>query len=120
MPRKAKRPCRFRGCPLLTDLESGYCKEHEKIQTRHYDKFIRSPEHNKRYNYQWRKLRKRFLDAHPLCEQCKANGRYTAATEVHHIKPLADGGTNDENNLMALCKPCHSRITMTTENLQRG
>ena len=34
-----------------------------------------------------------------------------AAQEVHHIIPLADGGTHDEDNLMSLCKPCHSRIT---------
>lgn len=35
----------------------------------------------------------------------------TAAAEVHHIVPLSAGGTHDESNLMALCKPCHSRIT---------
>lgn len=116
MPRKAKRPCRHRGCPQLTDSPSGYCPEHEKQQQQHYDKYFRV-EHNKRYGYSWRKLRARFLNAHPLCEQCRLQGRYTMATEVHHIKPLADGGTNDTNNLMALCKSCHSRITLTTENL---
>ena len=119
MPRKAKRPCRYKNCPKLTDSSSGYCEEHEKAQSRHYDKFFRSPEHNKRYGYQWRKLRARFLNAHPLCEQCKLEGRYTTATEVHHIKPLSDGGTNDESNLMPLCKSCHSRITLTTENENR-
>lgn len=119
MPRKAKRPCRYRNCPRLVDSASGYCEEHEKIHTRQYDK-ARRVEHNQRYGYQWRKLRKRFLDAHPLCEQCQLKGRYTPATEVHHIKPLADGGTNDEKNLMALCKSCHSRITLTTENFRRG
>ena len=36
----------------------------------------------------------------------------TAAQEVHHIVPLAEGGTHDEDNLMALCKSCHSRITV--------
>lgn len=120
MPRKAKRPCRYRSCPQLTDSPSGYCPEHEKLQAKHYDKHFRSPEHNKRYGYKWRKLRARFLNAHPLCEQCLLQGRYTLATEVHHIKPLTDGGTNDLSNLMALCKPCHSRITLTTENAQRG
>ena len=119
MPRKAKRPCRYRGCPRITDSASGYCEEHEKQQARHYDKFFRR-DHNKRYGYQWRKLRARFLSANPLCEQCKAQGRYTIATEVHHIKPLADGGTNDLSNLMPLCKSCHSRITLTTENQQWG
>ena len=53
---------------------------------------------------------------YPLCEQCKSEGRLTAAEEVHHILPLANGGTNDEGNLMALCKSCHSSITIETEN----
>lgn len=120
MPKKAKRPCRYRNCPRLTDSTSGYCEEHEKIQLRRYEK-ERAPIHNQRYGYQWRKLRKRFLDANPLCEQCRLQGRYTMATEVHHIKPLSAGGSLfDMNNLMPLCKSCHSRITLTTENLQRG
>lgn len=120
MPRKSKRPCRQRGCPNLTDSSSGYCPQHEKAQAQHYDRYHRSPEHSKRYGYRWRKIRARFLSSHPLCEQCKLQGKYTTATEVHHVQPLADGGTNDEKNLMALCKACHSRITLTTENLQRG
>ena len=36
-------------------------------------------------------------------------GRATVAEHVHHIKPLAEGGTNDWNNLRALCQSCHSR-----------
>ena len=116
MPKKFKRPCRFKNCPNLTDNLRGYCDEHAKVEQRNYDKFIRSAEHKKRYNYQWRKLRARFLNQNPFCEMCKRQGRYTAATEVHHIKPLSAGGDNAETNLMALCKPCHSRITLATEN----
>ena len=29
-----------------------------------------------------------------------------------YVVPLAHGGTHAEDNLMALCKPCHSRITV--------
>lgn len=118
MPRKAKRPCRYGGCPRLTDSRSGYCAEHEKKQVQHYDKYLRQ-EHNQRYGSKWRKLRARFLSENPLCEQCRLNGKYTIATEVHHIKPLSDGGTNEVQNLMPLCKSCHSRITLTTENRNR-
>lgn len=118
MPKKSKRPCRYRGCPHLTDLPSGFCAEHDKLQAQQYNK-SRRVEHNQRYGYQWRKFRARFLNNHPLCEQCRLNGRYTPSTEIHHIKPLSEGGTNDENNLMPLCKSCHSRITLTTENLRR-
>ena len=34
-----------------------------------------------------------------------------SAAEVHHILPLRHGGDNKINDLMDLCKPCHSRIT---------
>jgi 5-methylcytosine-specific restriction protein A len=30
---------------------------------------------------------------------------------VHHILPLARGGTHDRSNLMSLCTSCHSTIT---------
>ena len=55
----------------------------------------------------------RQMNTYPLCEMCRREGRITPAAEVHHILPLADGGTHDPENLMALCKPCHSRITAT-------
>ena len=32
------------------------------------------------------------------------------AEEVHHKKKLSDGGTHDRDNLIALCKSCHSKI----------
>ena len=65
----------------------------------------------KRYNGVWPAIRRKHITAYPLCEICRREGRITAAQEVHHIIPLADGGTHDESNLMSLCKPCHSRIT---------
>ena len=120
MPQKAKRPCRFKNCPALTDSPSGYCKEHEKLIESNYNRFGRTPEAKKRYGYKWRKIRAAFLAANPLCEMCKRQGKYTAANEVHHVKPLADGGTNDFENLMPLCKSCHSKITMTDFNRGRG
>ena len=79
---------------------------------RQYEHYGRSKEAKRRYGYRWKKIRAAFLQAHPLCEECKKDGRLTLATEVHHILPLGHGGTNREDNLMALCKPCHSRITV--------
>ncbi len=110
MPQKPKRPCRYKDCPKLVSNASGYCEEHEKMISRHYDKFVRSPEHDKRYGYRWRKVRNLVMARNPFCEQCKSEGRYTLATEIHHIKPLAEGGTNDLDNLMSLCRSCHAKI----------
>jgi len=111
MPMKAKRPCRWPGCPNLTSDRRGYCDEHKTKAAQKYERYGRDPATAKRYGADWKKIRKRYITAHPLCEICKAAGRYTAAEEVHHKTPLADGGTNDPDNLQALCKPCHSRIT---------
>ena len=33
------------------------------------------------------------------------------STRIYHVKPLAHGGTNDDDNLMSLCASHHSEIT---------
>ena len=114
LPRKPKRPCSYPGCGNLTD--GRYCEEHRQIAERHYNKYQRDPDTNQRYGRAWRRIRARYIQAHPLCEQCKSEGRLTPAEEVHHILPLADGGTHDAGNLMALCKSCHSSITIGNNN----
>lgn len=48
------------------------------------------------------------LARYPVCE---APGCDAIAQDVHHIKPLSEGGTNEAGNLMSLCHSCHSRIT---------
>ena len=108
MPRKPKRPCRYPSCAKLTD--GMYCEEHAKLMNSHYNKFSRGYDSNKRYGGAWKKIRDRYIKAHPLCERCLSEGRYTPAVLVHHKKPLADGGTNEESNLMSLCFSCHEEI----------
>ena len=114
MPKKPKRPCSYPGCGRLTDGQ--YCDEHRQSIDRQYNQYLRSPDTNKRYGRAWKKIRARFLLQYPLCEQCRQEGRLTPAQEVHHILPLANGGTHDDNNLLALCKSCHSSITATSMN----
>lgn len=66
----------------------------------------------------WLRLRRDILMAHPLCQQCKADGRITPAAEVHHIRPVEEAITiadkqqrmYDAHNLQALCHDCHVRI----------
>ncbi len=109
MPRKPKRPCSYPDCPKLTD--GRYCEEHEKLIAKNYEKYNRDPAVRKRYGRTWKRIRDRYIKAHPLCEECKKNGKITAAEEVHHIIPLSKGGTSADDNLMSLCTPCHSEIT---------
>lgn len=56
-----------------------------------------------------------FLAGHPLCQDCLEYGLTVAATEVHHVRPLAQCGVHSDDNLLALCKTCHSRRTAQRE-----
>lgn len=107
MPFKPKRPCSQPGCPELT--ETRFCPEHARAEDTRYRTYQRDPKINRRYDHRWRKIRAAYVEAHPLCEDCLARGRYTPVAEVHHVIPLDHGGTHDESNLRSLCKPCHSR-----------
>jgi 5-methylcytosine-specific restriction protein A len=117
LPSKPKKPCSHPGCPKLTD--GRFCEAHAKQDAREYDKYRRDPETGKRYGREWRAIRKRYIALHPLCERCEAGGLITPAREVHHVKPLSEGGTHDEDNLMALCSSCHSGFTLGENNRRR-
>lgn len=109
MPYKPKRPCSHPGCPKLTT--GRYCEEHDKQETKRYEKYDRDPAMKKRYGRTWKRIRDRYITLHPLCERCQKQGKIVKADEIHHIKPLSQGGSHDFENLMSLCTSCHSEIT---------
>lgn len=45
------------------------------------------------------------------CEECKRSGRVLPASEVDHIIPKTEGGTNDPANLCAINTDCHKLKT---------
>ncbi|MDR1628545.1 MAG: HNH endonuclease [Oscillospiraceae bacterium] len=108
LPHKPRSPCRWNGCPKLTS--QSYCEEHQKLVNKNYNRYERDSESNKRYGSRWKKIRAAFLSANPICELCGQDGRLTPAVLVHHKKKLTDGGTNDFENLMALCIRCHEFV----------
>lgn len=110
MPRSPRRACGFPGCPRLAEEGKQYCAEHERQENARYDRYSRAPDHGKKYGSTWQRVRKRYAAAHPLCEMCLKEGRYTPVEEVHHILPVSRGGTNAESNLMSLCRSCHTKI----------
>jgi len=55
----------------------------------------------------------------PLCVLCKARGVISEATELDHIIPLFKGGTNDIENLQALCADCHKDKTRADLSLKQ-
>lgn len=52
-------------------------------------------------------IRARVLSAAPLCPHCQRDGVVRLAQEVDHIRPLHDGGTDDFDNLVGLCREHH-------------
>jgi len=108
MPTKPKRPCSYPGCPKLTDGQ--YCEDHAAVARRQYNKYERSPDINKKYGRAWKRIRDRHISQHPLCEECEKQGKLVPAEEVHHKKPISQGGTHARDNLMSLCRSCHTKI----------
>lgn len=57
----------------------------------------------------WRELRAKFIQANPLCAECKKRGIITEARVVDHIVPINMGGAAlSEDNLQSLCDRCHN------------
>lgn len=117
MPNKLPHPCAYPGCPNLT--RSRYCDVHKTTAGREYNQYQRRPGTRKLYGRRWVAIRDLYLSKHPLCERCFEAGRLVPAEEVHHILPLDQGGTHSDENLMSLCKPCHSHFTLS-ETRQEG
>ena len=108
MPRKPKKPCKYPGCARLTN--GNYCEEHARMARQNYERYLRGYDSGERYGRAWRKIRTRYIAAHPLCEKCAEAGKYVKAALVHHLKLIADGGTHEDENLMSLCVSCHEKM----------
>ena len=105
MPLAPARPCASPLCPELT--HERYCTRHEGTPNRD-----RRSAAKRGYGRTWQRLRRMVLRREPLCRKCKAEeGIYTAATDVDHIIPKRDGGTDEMSNLQALCHSHHSQKT---------
>lgn len=106
------RPCREPGCPAVA-THGGWCAEHARTAEaarRWQHDAQRGSAASRGYDARWRKVRAMVLAREPRCRDCAAAGRVTLATEVHHL----DGNprNNALDNLVPLCKSCHSRRTL--------
>ncbi len=57
------------------------------------------------YPFDWKDRAKR-IRVRDGCH-CQSCGASDAALDVHHIIYLSNWGTNQQNNLITLCRPCH-------------
>ena len=111
MPSKAPSACRRHGCAGL--VRDGVCSVcgpvRRQSQAAHDEQ--RGNAAQRGYGGRWQRLRVAFLDQYPLCAHCLQVGRVEPATDVHHITPRRDGGSDRYDNLLALCHACHSKVT---------
>ena len=64
-----------------------------------------------RNGWQWEKIRRRILRRDPLCVECLLRGFSIMSSEVDHRVPLFKGGSNDDDNLQAICRLHHLEKT---------
>lgn len=93
-----------RWCGRCRQAHQGPCPQSRRESQRAYD----ATREGGRYgDVRWRAFRKAYLAQHPLCADCLPV--VTAATDVHHVVKLRDGGDQyDPGNCMALCHACHA------------
>ena len=106
MARKPDHPCVHPGCPNLVPAGQKYCEEHKSL----HPEEVRSAA-SRGYNSRWRRESKKFLELHPLCQECLKKGIATPATVVDHIVPHR-GDVKlfwDRSNWQALCESCHDK-----------
>ena len=109
------RKCTYGGCPKTIhhdteDKNPPRCERHKYTFTPkkvyHDHQF-----HRARYFYgttEWKKLRERYINQHPLCEHCDKRGLITPGEMVDHVIEIEDGGEKlDFNNLQTLCTHHH-------------
>ena len=69
------------------------------------------------FNYGYSSRREAIL--HRDNYTCQCCGKKNCRLEVHHIRFKSDGGTDDEENLITLCKECHDGVHAGTVVLNK-
>lgn len=99
---KTLKPCRTPGCPNLI-RSSGYCPDCLKTNQRTQSRQRRSTGTDANYGPRWAADAARYFAEHPFCRRCGG-----VATIRHHVVERSDGGSDDDSNLVPMCRSCHS------------
>ena len=118
MPIAAPRPCTV--CRVLVRDGTSRCDQH-KVSIGSFADRSRGTRHERGYGTAWVKTRARIMKRdHGLCQVCARKGLVTVATQVDHIVNKASGGSDDDDNLQAICTPCHDAKTALERRVGAG
>lgn len=118
MPKLAPKPCCYPGCAKYS-VKYSRCQDHQPAAG--WSHTLSSTQRG--YGTYWSKLRKVVLlrDSYICqCSECASLNRLRNASEVDHILPKSQGGTNAIKNLQAINKECHKQKTIKERNYARS
>lgn len=117
MPTAAPKPCRHPGCRALVQGGS-YCPTHKRPAAGSFADPARGSRHARGYGSDWEATRQRiFARDNGLCQECLRAGVVTPVGDkpysawCDHVVPKAEGGSDGDDNLQTLCRPCHQAKT---------
>ena len=96
----------------VSQFDTALMKNHSLINEK-----IRHWGYQKGFNYGYSSRRRAIL--HRDNYTCQCCGKKNCRLEVHHIKFRSNGGTDDEENLITLCKECHDGVHAGTVVLSK-
>lgn len=115
MPTAPAHPCAMPHCPTLVPGGVRHCAVHAD-----------NPSYGWRGDTQrirgrkLQRLRADLFAKEPTCRRCAKDGRLSLATIRDHIIPLAEGGTDDPDNIQPLCQSCSDVKTYSESRRGRG
>ena len=90
-----------RACPSCGIKFTATHKGQKLCHTKCREKILRAQ------NKTWVSIREFVLERdNYTCQDCR-RALFDFGLEVHHIKPVYKGGSNEERNLISLCHQCH-------------
>jgi 5-methylcytosine-specific restriction protein A len=106
MGKAAAKACKHPGCGVAVRDGTSRCPKHPPRE-----KWVQKAPYKRITGRRLQKLRADLFEREPLCRMCAAKGFVTLACIRDHIKPHAEGGTDDDENIQPLCQACSDEKT---------
>lgn len=81
-----------------------------------YEEWMSDADYTGGRGSRWKRIRRGVIKATPFCALCGATNRL----EVHHIAPYRLTMDNSKENLIPLCKKCHTKFEYITRDVIRA